>query len=95
MAKRFGIRERSDLLEKSFKIRQVSFTPYIDGEIIWVSTTQSWNQIIGDVGATFPIKKWLEFTHYYERYNKRGTPASQTNAIGFTTAFYFHRRGVT
>jgi hypothetical protein len=27
--------------------------------------------------------------------NKRGTPDTHTNAIGFTTAFYFHRRGAT
>jgi hypothetical protein len=83
------------LLERSFKVKRVSFTPYVDGELIWSSTAGSWNQIVGDIGATFPIRKWLEFTPYYERYNKSGTPATQTNAIGFTTAFFFHRRGAT
>ncbi len=90
----FSWRYRNRLmLEKSFKIGRVSFTPYVDGEIISSSTAQSWNQFLGDVGATFLIKMWLEFTPCYERSNKSSTPASYTNATGFTTAFYFHRRG--
>jgi hypothetical protein len=92
----FSWRYRNRLmLERSFKIRRVSFTPYVDGEIIWVSTTQSWSQFLWDTGGTFPIKKWLEFTPYFERYNKRGTPDTHTNAIGFTTAFYFSRPGAS
>jgi hypothetical protein len=83
------------MLERSFQVKRVSFTPYVDGEIIWSSTAGAWNQIVGDVGVTFPIRRWLEFTPYYERYNRSGTPPTQTNAIGFTTAFYFHRRGAT
>jgi hypothetical protein len=94
--KPFGWRYRNRLmLERSFKVKRVSFTPYTDGEIIWSSTTQSWNQILFDLGATFPIRKWLEFTPYYERYAKRTSPATYTNAVGFTTAFYFSRRGAS
>ena len=95
----FSLRYRNRLmLERSFKIKRVSFTPYVDGEIIWVSTTQSWSQVVGDIGVTFPVAKWLEFTPYYERYNKsgsNGSPATQTNAIGFITAFYFRLPGAS
>jgi hypothetical protein len=95
----FSWRYRNRLmLERSFKIKRVSFTPYIDGEIMWVSTTQSWSQILGDIGVTFPAAKWLEFTPYYQRNNKsgsNGSPATQTNAIGFITAFYFSLPGAS
>ena len=86
----FSWRYRNRLfLERSFKVKRVSFTPYVAGEIIWVSTGQGWNQDSLEGGATFPIRKWLEFTPYYQRYNKSGSPNTHTNAIGFTTAFFF------
>jgi hypothetical protein len=76
-------------LERSFRIRRVNFTPYVDGEGYWTSTSNSWSQYQLDLGANFPIRKWVDFTPYFEHLNKFGSPDSHTNAIGFTTAFYF------
>jgi hypothetical protein len=92
----FSWRYRNRLmLERSFRIRRMRITPYVDGEIIWSSTTQSWNQNLFDVGVTVPIRNWLEFTPYYERNNQTGSPSAHSNVFGFTTAFYFSRPGAS
>lgn len=89
----FSWRYRNRLtLERSFQIKRVRLTPYIDGEIIWSSSTRSWTQNLFDIGTVFPIKKWLEFTPYYQRNNRTGSSSTHTNAFGFTTGFYFGRR---
>lgn len=51
----FSWRYRNHLaLERSFKAKRVSFTPYIAGEIIWVSTGQGWNQNSLETGCHIP-----------------------------------------
>jgi hypothetical protein len=80
----FSWRYRNRLaLQRSFKIKRVRVTPYVDGEFIWSSTTQSWNQNLFDIGANFPFRKWLEVTPYYERNNQNGSPSTHTTASGF------------
>lgn len=92
----FSWRYRNRLtLERSFRVKRARITPYVDGEIIWSSTTNSWNQNLLDLGVTLPFRKWPEFTPYYVGNNQTGSPTTHTNVIGFTTAFYFSRPGAS
>lgn len=92
----FSWRYRNRLmLERGFKIKRARITPYIDAEIFYASSNHSWNQNLFDVGSTIPIRRWMEITPYYERNNQNNSPSTHTNAVGFTTAFYFSRPGAS
>jgi len=88
----FSWRYRNRLtLERSFKIKSFSFTPYARGEIYYVSTSGTWSKNTYSFGATFPIRKRLELESYYERENTtRGDPP-HVNGFGTTLSIYFRR----
>lgn len=78
-------------LERSFRIKSFSFSPYGRGEIYYDNHTGTWSKNTYSFGATFPIRKRIEIEGYYERENTTGGDPPHLNGIGMTLHIYFHR----
>lgn len=87
---KFSWRYRNRLtLERSFKIKSYSFTPYVGGELYYDSRYEIWNKNSYCVGVTFPIHRRIELEPYFERDNDSRSSPAHVNALGFKTSLYF------
>lgn len=76
-------------VEREFRARRVTFTPYVRAEGYYDCTGAKWTRFAYIGGLVFPIGSHLEIEPSYERQiNKTGQP-SYTNGYGITWSIYF------
>jgi len=76
-------------VEREFRARRVTFTPYVRAEGYYDCTGAKWTRFAYIGGVVFPIGSHLELEPSYERQiNKTGQP-SYTNGYGITWSIYF------
>lgn len=79
-------------VERSFKVKSYSFSPYARGEIYYESKSARLSKNTYSFGAYFPIRKRIELEGYYERENTTGGSPPHVNGIGATLSVYFRRK---
>jgi hypothetical protein len=85
----FSWRYRNQVtLERSFQVRRVIFTPYLQAEIFYDSLVSAWNRNSYAIGSTFRVCKRLEVEPYVEHQNNIREPVSHLNAEGLTMKLY-------
>jgi hypothetical protein len=77
-------------LQKSIRIYSYHPVPYARIEGFYESKYQKWSTTAIYGGCTFPIKKMLEISPYYDHQNNTGKDPNETlNQIGLIADFYF------
>lgn len=76
-------------LQRSFKARRLTYSPYAQFEIYYSSASASWNKTTYQVGVDIPAGKHFSFEPYYERDHNIGSTPNHVNAFGLTTSIYF------
>lgn len=90
IAGKFSWRYRNRLtLERSFRIKSYSFTPYLRGELYYDSRYEIWNKNSYALGVIFPIHGRIELEPYFEHDNDSRSSPAHVNALGFKTSLYF------
>ncbi|HYX69153.1 MAG TPA: DUF2490 domain-containing protein [Terriglobales bacterium] len=88
----FSWRYRNRLtLERDFKIKSVSLTPYLRGELLYDSRYGIWNRNSYSFGVIFPVHKHFELEPYFTHQNDSRSSPAHINAVGFTFSLYFER----
>jgi hypothetical protein len=77
-------------LEKEIAIGRVRMTPYARGEVYYDSRFAEWSRTEWIAGATFPLRRRLEFESYFSYQNDTGGDVNrQVYAIGTVLNVYF------
>jgi hypothetical protein len=88
--KAFSWRYRNRLtLERSFRIGPVGFSPYLRGEIYYVSSSGAWSKNSYSLGAEIPLGRRMQAEPYFERDNQSHTTPQHVNAVGLKFSLYF------
>jgi uncharacterized protein DUF2490 len=86
----FSWRYRNRLaLERTFRIRSVSLTPYAQEEVYYDSRFDAWTQNSYEFGVAFPVRRRFELAPYYNRENQSRSSTPHANIIGVTVSLYF------
>jgi hypothetical protein len=76
-------------VEREFRARRVTFTPYVRAEGYYDCTGAKWTRFAYIGGVVFPVGSHFEIEPSYERQiNKTGQP-NYTNGYGITWSIYF------
>ena len=87
--KPFSWRYRNRLtLERSFRIGRVGFTPYLRGEIYYLSRDGAWSKNSYSLGAEIPLGRRMQVETYFERDNQSHTSPQHVNALGLKFSLY-------
>ena len=85
----FSWRYRNRLMvERSFKIKHLSLTPFARGELLYNSHYDLWNQNSYSFGTTIPIRHRLDLEPFYEHRNNSQSSPQHIDALGFTISLY-------
>lgn len=76
-------------LERSFRIGRVGFTPYVRGEIYYVSRYGAWSKNSYSLGVEIPFGRRMHAEPYFERDNQSRTSPQHVNALGLKFSLYF------
>jgi hypothetical protein len=76
-------------LERSFRIGRVGFTPYLRGEIYYVSRSGDWSKNSYSLGAEIPLGRRMQAEPYFEHDNQSRTAPQHVNALGLKFSLYF------
>ena len=76
-------------LERSFKTRALTLTPYARAEVYYDSRYGIWNKNTYSFGVIFPAGKHVELEPYFERENDSRASTPHVNALGFKLSLYF------
>jgi hypothetical protein len=76
-------------LQRSFKARRLTYSPYAQVEFFYSGASASWNKTTYQVGVDIPVRKHFSFEPYYERDHNIGSTPNHVNAFGLTTSIYF------
>lgn len=86
----FSWRYRNRLtLERSFRIGRVGFTPYLRGEIYYVSRYGAWSKNSCSLGTEIPLGRRMQAEPYFRRDNQSHTAPEHVNALGLKFSLYF------
>jgi hypothetical protein len=75
-------------LERNFKVKALTLTPYARGEVYYDSRYGIWNKNAYSFGVILPVGKHIELEPYFERENDSRSSTPHVNAIGFTFSLY-------
>jgi hypothetical protein len=76
-------------LERSFRIGRVAFSPYLRGEIYYVSRYSAWSKNSYSLGAEIPLGRRMQAEPYFERDNQSHTSPQHVNGVGLKFSLYF------
>jgi len=80
------------MLERSFKIKRVTLTPFARDEVYYDSKYGVWNLNTYAFGSSIPVRKRVEIELHYERdHNTRASP-TYINALEFTLSLFLRRK---
>lgn len=86
----FNWRYRNRLtLERSFRIGPAAFTPYLRGEIYYVSRTSAWSKNSYSLGLEIPLRRRMQVESYFEHDNQSRTSPQHVNAVGLKFQLFF------
>jgi hypothetical protein len=89
----FSARYRNKLIvQRGFKLDNVSFTPYASGELFYDGNHHSWNQNQYAFGVQLPFRKHLMLDIYYLRQNCTTCNQDPLNVLGVTLNLYLKRK---
>jgi len=89
-AKAFTWRYRNRLtLERSFHVGRVEFSPYLRGEVYYVSSSGTWSKNSYSLGAEIPLGRRMQAEAYFERDNQSHTSPQHVNGVGLKFSLYF------
>jgi hypothetical protein len=88
--KAFTWRYRNRLtLERSFRIGRLSISPYLRGEIYYISQYSAWSKNSYSLGAEIPLGRRMQAEPYFERDNQSHTTPQHVDAVGLKLSLYF------
>lgn len=77
-------------VERPFKLRSHTLSPYVSGEFWYTSQYQKWSTVSFFVGCLLPLGKHFDFIPYYEHQNNTGKkPNEQLNQFGPVLKIWF------
>jgi hypothetical protein len=77
-------------VERPFKIRNYTLSPYVSAEFWYTSQYEKWSTTSVFVGCLFPLSKHFDFAPYYEHQNNTGKkPNEQLNQFGPVLKVWF------
>jgi hypothetical protein len=76
-------------LERSFRIGRLDFTPYLRGEIYYLSRDGAWSKNSYSLGAEIPLGRRMQAEAYFERDNQSHTSPQHVNGVGLKFSLYF------
>lgn len=77
-------------VERPFKIRSYTLSPYISAEPWYTSQYEKWSTVSIFVGCLLPLGKHFDFVPYYEHQNNSGKkPNQQLNQFGPVLKVWF------
>jgi hypothetical protein len=82
-------------LERTFKVKSKTMTPYLRGEVYYDSHYGAWIKNTFSAGVVFPVGKRIELEPYIARDNDSRSSNPHVTALGFTFSLYldpFHRK---
>ena len=86
----YSLRYRNRLrLERDFKVRSFSFTPYATGELFYDTRYRIWNRNVYSFGTEVPIHRRAIIEFYYLRQNTSRSSTPHVNAFGLV--FQWHQ----
>jgi hypothetical protein len=77
-------------VERPFKIRSYTLSPYVSSEFWYTSQYEKWSTTSIFAGCLFPLGKRFDFAPYYEHQNNTGKkPNEQLNQFGPVLKIWF------
>ncbi len=76
-------------VQRTFKIRGFSSSPYAQVEFYYNSAPGSWNKTTYQGGVDVPLGKRFDVQVYFERDDNRTSTPRYVNAVGVTSSIYF------
>jgi hypothetical protein len=77
-------------VERPFKIRSYTLSPYVSAEFWYTSQYEKWSTTSIFAGCLFPLNKHVDFVAYYEHQNNTGKkPNEQLNQFGPVLKIWF------
>lgn len=77
-------------VEKPFKIRNYTLSPYVSAEFWYTSQFEKWSTVSIFAGCLLPLGKHFDFAPYYEHQNNTGNkPNEQLNQFGPVLKVWF------
>lgn len=88
--RKFSWRYRNRLtLERSVRIGRVGVTPYVRGEIFYISRYGTWSRNSYSFGMEMPLGRRMQAEPYFERENQSRTSPQHVNALGVKFSLHF------
>ncbi|MGC2109173.1 MAG: hypothetical protein WA655_06620 [Candidatus Korobacteraceae bacterium] len=77
-------------LARSVETHSLTFTPYIQAQVIYNSDPGAWNRYNCGFGSTFKVNEHLQLDPYYQHHGLIDMAGRPTNGIGLKVELYFH-----
>jgi hypothetical protein len=77
-------------LARSFQVRSLIFSPYLQGQVVYNSDPGAWNRYDADFGSVFRLNDHWELEPYFQHQHSIDGSGGGINGIGFKVELYFH-----
>ncbi|MGB8886069.1 MAG: hypothetical protein WCC87_05055 [Candidatus Korobacteraceae bacterium] len=80
------------MLARSFEVRSLIFTPYVQGQVVYNSQPGAWRTYNTDIGSVFRLTAHVELDPYFQHVGSIDGSSRAVNGMGLKLELFFHDR---
>jgi hypothetical protein len=80
-------------LARSFQVYSLTFTPYIQGQVVYNSAPATWNNYNCEIGSIFKLSEHVELEPYFRHAASIDGSGHPLNGMGFKVELFFRNQG--